>query len=151
MPCLYFEPTKPVDHPSHERARLPLIEEYDGRCHALPQPFPAPGDLRWQCCNQGYSLGRCSHFPSGGVGGALRYSVTVHTPESLELIWIEERDYAPFRHGALHFNLGEGSFLETGLDALLTTQALAFCRSYLKRHLTHPASSQENQTLHSIT
>jgi hypothetical protein len=151
MPCLYFEPTKPVDQPLHERTRLPLIEEYEGRCHALPQPFAVSEDLRWQCCNQGYSLGRCAHFPANGLAGAFRYSVTVHAMDSLEVIWIEERDYAPFRHGALHFNISEGGFLETGLEALLITQALAFCRSYLKRQLTHPACREENQTLHSIT
>jgi hypothetical protein len=134
MPCLFFEPTSPADKPLHLRTRLPLIEEYDGRCHALPEPSDANKEMRWPCCNQGYALGRCSHFPASGFGGAFRYSVSSQGADSLEVIWIEERDYAPFRHGALHFAISQASFIETGPDALLTAQALAFCRSYLKRH-----------------
>jgi|SRR5271165_2620309 len=133
MPCVYFEPTAPAADPLHYGTRLPLIEEYDGRCHAMSGAPAAIGQLRWQCCNQGYSLGRCSQFPADGFGGALRYSVTSHMEDSLELVWIEERDHAPFRHGSLHFTISTGCFLETGQDTPVAAQALAYCRSYLKR------------------
>lgn len=143
MPCLHFEPTRPVDQPLHDRSRLPLIEEYDGQCHALPGAVAAVGEMRWQCCNQGYSLGRCAQFPAGGFGGALRYSVTSRTEDLLEVVWIEERDHAPFRHGGLHFTISTASLVETGLDAILAAQALAYCQSYVKRYRQHnqPAAS----------
>src|SRR5208283_2703311 len=124
MPCPYFEPTSPVDEPLHGRSRLPLIEEYDGRCHALDGAVAAVGEMRWQCCNQGYSLGRCPKFPAG-FDGALRYSVTRHTGDLLEVVWIEERDHAPYRYGDLHFTISTGCLLETGLDSIVAAQVLA--------------------------
>jgi hypothetical protein len=153
MPCLYFEPTVPVDQPLHDRSRLPLIEEHDGNCRAMPGSVAAVGQMRWQCCNQGYSLGRCPQFPAGGFDGALRYSVTRHSDDLLELIWIEERDHAPFRHGGLHFTISTGCLLETGLDAIIAAQALAYCLSYVKRYREHSPSAHVSgdSSLHSIT
>jgi len=152
MPCLYFEPTSPAVQPSHAGTRLPLIEEYDGRCHAVSGAPAAVSQMRWQCCNQGYSLGRCAQFPSDGFGGALRYSVVSQSESLLELIWIEERDHAPFRHGGLHFAIAKGGFLETGLDSLIAAQALAYCASYLKRYsergqFAHPATASASQSI----
>jgi hypothetical protein len=134
MPCVYFEPTNRAGETLHGQTRLPLIDEYDGRCHALLGAPAALADMRWQCCNQGYSLGKCSQFPAAGFDGALRYSVTRHTADLLDVVWIEERDHAPFRHGDLHFTISKDCFLETGLDTLIAAQALAHCRSYMKRY-----------------
>lgn len=152
MPCLYFEPTIPVVEPFHDRSRLPLIEEYGGRCHAMHVAVAAADQMRWQCCNQGYSLGRCPQFPAAGFAGALRYSVTRHAEDLLELVWIEEREHAPFRHGSLHFTISTGCLLEAGLDTPVAAQALAYCRSYLKRYRehsrpAHPTGDSEPQSI----
>ena len=153
MPCLYFEPTTLVEEPFDRRARLPLIDEYDGRCHAVSGAPAVMDQVRWPCCNQGYSRGRCSQFPADGFGGALRYSVTSRSEDQLALVWIEERDYAPFRYGALHFEISTGCFAETGLDALVAAQALAYCRSYLKRDSNRDSSllSAGNPKSQSVT
>ena len=152
MPCLYFEPTRVADKPFHERARLPLIDEYEGRCRATADNPDLAESLRWGCCNQGYAHGRCDHFPDTGHDGALRYSVTTHSENEIQLIWIEERDYAPLRHGVLTFAINTECFGQTDVSAVLVAQALAFCRSYLKRHRQRTAAAPpEGQSLHSIT
>jgi hypothetical protein len=71
----------------------------------------------------------------------------------LELIWIEERDHAPFRHGGLHFTISTGYLLESGLDATVAAQAVAYCLSYVKRYREHsrPAHAAGDSSLHSIT
>ncbi len=133
MPCPYFEPQHAANQPRHATARLPLIEEYDGLCRADAEPVEAPSELRFECCNHGYMRGRCGRFPSGEVRSAIRYNVLRHTPTALELVLIEEQNYAPLAWRPFHYLLDSGRFDPEFTDACIQAQALAFCRSYLQR------------------
>lgn len=133
MPCPYFEPQRVLIHPEHLRARLPLIEEYEGMCHAHGEPFAAPASLRFQCCNHGYSRGCCEHFPVDHGRSCLRYSVLGCTPTALDLICVEEEGYAPVRWHAFQYILATGRLDPDPCEIPMRAQALAFCRSYLAR------------------
>jgi hypothetical protein len=133
MPCPYFEPHTVVAHPKHSNARLPLLDEYDGLCRAIPVVESVPAERRFTSCNQGYSRGCCEHFPAAEPRSALRYSVISYSAAVLQILCIEEQNYAPLRwHPAQYFpNTGR---LEPEIsDLCMRAQILAFCRSYLER------------------
>lgn len=133
MPCPYFEPQRVVAHPQYARARLPLIEEYEGACHAGPEPLAAPEDRRFRCCNHGYSRVVCDHFPGGEVRSALRYDVRGRSSEVLEVLWIEEQTFAPTRWQVVSYSIVSEQLEPEIADSCLRAQLLAFCRSYLRR------------------
>ncbi len=131
MPCPYFEPRNALVPPGQTNTRLPLIDEYDGLCHAASEPIEAPAELRFRCCNHGYSRGCCERFPSSEARSAVRYSVLRHSRNTLDLICIEEQNYAPLRSRTVRYFL-TSERLEPELDdACIQAQAVAFCRSYL--------------------
>jgi hypothetical protein len=133
MPCPYFEPQAVASGPQHANARLPLIQEFDGVCHAAAEPFAVPDEHRFPCCNHGYSRARCQHFPSTESRSAFRYTILKQSASVLELVCIEEQDYRPVRWYPTSY------FAETGLlepelaDSCMRSQVVAFCRSYLER------------------
>lgn len=133
MPCPYFEPQRVVIHPEHRNARLPLIEEYEGCCHAREALVAAPPELRLECCNQGYSRGRCGYFPAREVRSCLRYNVVRRTASTLDILCIEEQNYAPLRWHAVQYIFEKQQLAPELQDACTRAQILAFCRSYLAR------------------
>ena len=133
MPCPFFEPGFVVLRPENRNARLPLIEEYDGRCLAVEGGIAAPPDRRARCCNQGYSAGSCEHFPSWETRSALRYSVTQQTADTVDLICIEEQLFEPLHWRSLRYLIKEDALAESVTEVAIEAQALAFCRSLLKR------------------
>ncbi len=132
MPCPFFEPFRIAAVPSHAEARLPLIDEYDGVCHALEPSTPAPAHLRFRCCNHGYSRGECTHLPAHQPFTALRYHVTQRTAEVLELLCIEEVEHRPGRLVRFTYLVAAASLEPADGDVCLRAQAAAFCRSYLQ-------------------
>jgi hypothetical protein len=132
MPCPYFEPRKIVEHPARANVRLPLIDEYEGLCHAGSEPIQAPAEVRFRCCNHGYSKGCCERFPVAEVRSSVRYSVVRHNQTALDLICIEEQNYAPLRWRALQYVLASECLNPEIDDACVWAQAVAFCRSYLR-------------------
>jgi hypothetical protein len=133
MPCPYFEPRRVAAQPRHANVRLPLIDEYDGVCRAASEAIEVPGELRFGCCNQGNSRGLCGHFPAGETRSALRYDMLRQTPATLDLLWVEESDYAPLAWQRVSYFVDRDCLdTETG-DACKQAQILAFCRSYLAR------------------
>jgi len=130
MPCPFFEPLRIVASTELRNARLPLIEEYAGRCLNLPD---AAAEACGYHCNHGYARGACEHFPAGGRNGANRYSLLSCNREQLNLLLINEEDYAPGATRMLHYSIGANELLEHDLDPATAAQAAAFCRSYLKR------------------
>jgi hypothetical protein len=133
MPCPFFAPRNIVAKQQNVNARLPLLDEYDGLCHARPEPIEAPAELRFRYCNHGYSKGSCDRFPSGEVRSSVRYDVLRQSRSALELVCIEEQNYAPLRWHTIQYFLGRER-LEPEVDDVCTqAQAIAFCRSYLSR------------------
>jgi hypothetical protein len=133
MPCPYFEPQRVVAQPQHSSARLPLIEEYDGACRAAMAPLAVPAERRFRCCNHGYSYGLCELLPPSAARASFRYTVLRQSAAALDILCIEEQDYAPRRWHSAHYLAATGA-LETDLaDGSMRAQVLAFCRSYLER------------------
>ncbi len=133
MPCPYFEPQRVVAHPQYVHARLPLIEEYEGACHAGAEPLAAPEDRRFRCCNHGYSRGMCNYFPEGELRSGLRYDVRGRSSEMLQVLWIEEQTFAPARWQVVSYSITTEQLDPEIADGCLRAQLLAFCRSYLRR------------------
>jgi len=133
MACPFFEPRQITPLPEYAAARLPLIDEYDGLCRAEEQPFPVPAEARFRCCNHGNSRGTCAHFPAGEQRSALRYEIVSRTAAALELLLLEERDYAPLVWQTVRYLLA-GELLEPEIaDVVKRAQIRAFCRSFLDR------------------
>ncbi len=133
MPCPYFEPQRVASDPQHATARLPLLEEYDGLCHALGEPLGVAPTLRFQYCNHGYSRGSCERFPAGETRSGVRYTVVRQTAAALEILCVEERDYAPLRWHSLQYFFDTECIDPELPDHCIRAQILAFCRSYRKR------------------
>jgi hypothetical protein len=133
MPCPYFEPQRVSTDPSHAGARLPLIEEYDGVCHAHAETLTAPSDLRFRYCNHGYSSGVCQRLPAANAPSCLRYNVTRRSESTLDILCVEEQNYAPLRWQSVAYSITSDCLSAEVKDACLAAQLLAFCRSYLKR------------------
>jgi hypothetical protein len=133
MPCPYFKPQRVVSHPQYASARLPLIEEYEGTCHAGPEPFTTPEAQRFRCCNHGYSRGVCAHFPESELRSGLRYDVRGRSSDVLQVLWIEEQNFAPSRWQVVSYSISSEQLEPEIADGCLRAQLLAFCRSYLRR------------------
>jgi hypothetical protein len=133
MPCPYFEPQRVAADPLHAAVRLPLIDEYDGVCHASSEAISAPRELRFRCCNHGYSHGGCQWVPAGNVRSCARFNVVRRSESTLQVLCVEEQDYAPLRWQSIEYSVSADRLLVDVTDVCLHAQLLAFCRSYLRR------------------
>ena len=129
MPCPYFEPDAPIAAPALRNGRLPLIEEYSGRC-VRSGAYRRAGDNT--ACNQGYARAICENFPEQQTNGAWRYSLVRRDGDQLEILWICEEEYFPVSSRPLHFSIGSDCLVEKEVDGSVEAQATAFCRSYLR-------------------
>jgi hypothetical protein len=132
MPCPYFEPQRVAAQPAQAAVRLPLIEEYEGLCHAGFVPLPAPADVQFHCCNHGNCAGRCSHFPANALRTSHRFHATRNSPACLEIVHVEELNYTPLAWRPVKYSSGDGLLEPDSSDICVRSQILAFCRSYLK-------------------
>ena len=133
MPCPFFEPVEAVARPEYPGARLPLFEEYDGRCHATGTPAAAPTELRFRHCNHGYSNGCCPYFPANEGRSAIRFDILGQSAEMLSLLYIEEHEHAPLRWQNIRYSIAAGTLDPVLPDACTQAQAQAFCVSFLRR------------------
>jgi len=131
MPCPYFEPLEIAADPKHARARLPLIDEYDGCCHAESETAPAPAALRFSCCNHGYSARSCNRFPAHERSSAMRFHMARITDDALEILCVAEADHMPVRWYSVRYSLERSQIDPEIADACVRAQVTAFCRSYL--------------------
>jgi hypothetical protein len=131
MPCPFFEPRAPV-RTAALGGRLPLLDEYDGICHAASPPVAAPEGGRFRLCNHGNSRGECATFPAEARCTSLRYEMMQRENGSLRILCIEEEAYTPVRWYVVDY--GPGETLNPQLeDICARAQMLSFCRSYLAR------------------
>jgi hypothetical protein len=143
MPCPCFEPQRAITQRTQRNVRLPLIDAYEGQCHAPERPGVPSGDVLFRFCNQGYSRGFCSYFPSGETRSALRYSIQGRSDTVLDVICIEESDHSPVRWFPLKYSLDTDALQPDPADICIATQARAFCRGYL-RHLANDLRTDLN-------
>jgi hypothetical protein len=134
MPCPYFEPQRVAAEPTHSNARLPLIEEFDGVCHAGAQLSPVQPSTRLRFCNHGNARGQCAHFPAADAPSAFRFDVLRRSAANLDVLFVEESLYAPVAWRALTFTIESGRLDPDPADRCQRAQLLAFCRSYLRRY-----------------
>lgn len=137
MPCPFFEPQVVAADPKYPNARLPLLDEYDGLCHAA-ETLGSPLELRFGCCNHGYSRGTCAHFPAAETRSCIRFDVLHSDAKSLELLFLEERDHAPVSWHRVRYILGTGVIDPDPVDVCARAQVVAFSKSYLRRNATEP-------------
>ncbi len=144
MSCPFFEPLAvaalPERIPSEQgfkqtNGRLPLIEEYDGLCHAASAgpSLPVPTELRRTCCNMGNSNGACSLCPEKFWERSIRFTVSSRSQNTLDVLCIEEERFAPVQLHRLSFSVGDSELIADGPGVTISAQALAFCKSYLAR------------------
>jgi hypothetical protein len=134
MSCPFFEPVFPVSSRKIQNGRLPLIQEYQGRCANRERDI----EVNDRGCNQGYAKGMCDFFPSEQKNQANRYSLVSRGDGSLTLLYINEEEYSPAVSRTLHFSIAGNRLLEEDLDVCIAAQALAFCRSYLNTYGRSP-------------
>lgn len=132
MPCPYFEPQK-VAESQQFAARVPLIDEYDGLCRAGAIPHAVPSELRFSRCNHGYARGLCVEYPETESLSCNRYHVTNEDRSFLQVIWVQEANYAPIRWQSIRYLPGSDSLEPEPADTCARAQLLAFCRSYRRR------------------
>ena len=133
MPCPHFEPQRIAPQSTHANARLPLIDEYDGVCHAAGgQNAEVAATARFRFCNHGYSRGECGQRISSQAPGCIRFELLKRDTERLELLVIEEQEYAPFRWFRVSFSTAEDRLDPEPADMCLRAQMRAFCASYLR-------------------
>jgi hypothetical protein len=134
MPCPCFEPRHTVSQPLQPNARLPLIEEYDGVCHAEAEAIPVDAETRMRLCNHGNVRGVCTHFPKDHTCSSFRLEVLRRSASHIDVLFIQEAFYSPAAWRRVEFLIdGERLDPETG-DVCERAQILAFCRSFLRRH-----------------
>jgi hypothetical protein len=134
MACPYFEPQQAVLPATRRHARLPLIDEFDGVCRALPEPLPVPAEGRLRLCNHGNVLGQCEHFPAQEQRSAFRFEVVRRSAAHLDLLLIEEALYAPLTWHRLKYSIDSEQLQPDPPDPCRHAQLLAFCRSYLRQY-----------------
>jgi hypothetical protein len=133
MPCSYFEPQRIAQRMQHQAGRLPLLDEYDGVCHAGNELLAAPPELRLRCCNQGYSHGVCQRYPTHKSHSGMRYSIIQRSDTVLDVLCIEEQDYTPIWWREVKYLIPDCRLEPEITDICMRAQVLAFCRSYLDR------------------
>jgi len=122
-----------MEQPTHFNARLPLIDEFDGVCRALPEAFPVPSAARLRLCNHGNAHGQCVHFPVQDKRSSFRFEILRRSAADLDLLFVEEALYAPFSWRRLAFLIDSERLEPDPPDPCQRAQLLAFCRSYLRR------------------
>jgi hypothetical protein len=133
MPCPFFEPQQPAHPSSHTSARLPLLEEYDGLCHATGEATAIPKAIRFRGCNHGNQDERCSQLPQQYSREVLRFTVLKTTDTGLELLVVHEADHVPVRWESVSFCFSSQQLHPDFIEICKHAQVLAFCRSYQKR------------------
>ena len=132
MPCPHFEPQRTALRAAHANSRLPLIDEYTGLCHAADVAAEVPDDARFRFCNHGYSRGECGKTVMARGASANRFELLRRNEGLLELLVVEEQEYAPVRWAKVMFSIAEDSLQPEPADLCLRAQLRAFCASYLR-------------------
>lgn len=135
MACPFFFPLRRLDQGAWlNPPRLPLGDPYSGECRAdAAAPFEPPEEHQRERCNCGYARFRCSHYPEGAAGDAVRFSVLSDSSGRIEVIYAVERDHAPVEHGRLVYFREEDRWEDASVSGLLTRQAGAFVESHRRR------------------
>jgi hypothetical protein len=92
-----------------------------------------PKELRFACCNHGYSRGACPHFPTSEDRSALRFDVLMSSPDLIELLLVSESEHFPINWARYRYCVAAETLEPEPADVCTRAQIMAFCRSYLRR------------------
>src|SRR4051812_35599363 len=106
MACPYFVPVRRLD--AVQQTPSPLGGLFSGSC-AAGGNTGSPKRLR-DCCNMGYSRGRCDDFPGGDAADAVRFAIARPEPGCVSVKYSIERDHLPVSHGCLNFDKAARTF-----------------------------------------
>ena len=115
-------------------ARLPLIDEFDGVCRAAGEPMAVAVEARLRLCNHGNVRGACAQFPEKELRTSFRFEVLRRSAGHLDVLFIEESNYAPLAWHRLEFLIDTEQLEPEPPDVCQRAQLLAFCRSYLQHY-----------------
>jgi hypothetical protein len=131
MACPWFCPTRPLEDGRWAvPPRVPLVDAWQGECHAGAEPFVPAEEITRSHCNSGYARGACRHF-ADGRGDAVRFHVQANESAVMRILYTRERDCWPTGHGVVEYDIA----LRTAAcdDPILRRQAEAFATAYRKR------------------
>ncbi|MBV8072251.1 MAG: hypothetical protein JO270_20275 [Acidobacteriaceae bacterium] len=148
MPCPHFEPQRVTPRPTHANARLPLIDEYEGVCHASGEPAEVSSAVRFQFCNHGYSRGACGRTPNPEGPSCLRFEVLSRDGSSLEVLCVEEQEYAPLRWTKVRFSLPDERVQPEPADTCVRAQIRAFGLSFARHFADALQDSRRSSNTH---
>ena len=135
MACPCFLPRQPfADSQCASAFPRPLGSAWRGECRSPLAPSHEALDDRHMlnCCNMGYSAGRCGNFPAGNAD-SVRFSISSDTGPAIYVDWVHERDHLPAAHGRAEYHRNTGQFAPALNSEILTAQALAYVTTYLRR------------------
>jgi len=131
MPCPLFEPRTKVSPARVPAPRLPLIEEFEGICHAGETVIDP--EHRFKFCNRGNAAGECRSFPPGLAISAVRFTVTRITPRTLSVLVVEEQNHWPSAWSRVDFIIDEQRLEPEINEVCRRAQVFHFCVSYLEK------------------
>jgi hypothetical protein len=133
MACPYFRPREPLGGSAELAAILPLGAAWAGICQAASEPAVPEATQLMPFCNLGYARGSCSRFADEGGPDAVRFAVSQHTEDFVQLSFVLERDHRPHAHGTLTFDIHRGMLTDPPAGEIFRAQALAYLSRYLQR------------------
>jgi len=131
VPCPLFEPIAKVISGRVPAPRLPLINEFEGICHAGEGKIDP--EHRFHYCNRGNAKGNCASFPASMALTAIRFSVTARTASALTVVMVEEHNHWPSAWRTIDFMISEKRVTPEISDVCRRAQILRFCDSYLDK------------------
>jgi hypothetical protein len=134
LACPFFMPTERFEAiAAPHRARLPLGDGWGGVCtapgHENAQPDSA---CLSECCNLGYAKS-CPRLPVERAWDAVRVSVAQDRGDSIQLLYVGEREHRPAGHGMLEFDTLQGSWRCPHPDRRIQRMAECYLEVYLSR------------------
>lgn len=138
MACPFFSPSDRADnialpHP----ARLPLGAAWQGRCTAPGGELVQLGAAELESCNLGYANG-CPRLPEQRTADAVRFVVSRHSAERLQVQFVLEAKHLPVAHGNLEYDRILACWTVGHSDPGVQKLAECFLRAYLERNTAEP-------------
>lgn len=141
MACPFFSPSTRTDnialpHP----ARLPLGAAWRGSCTAPGGDLVQLSAAELEACNLGYAHG-CPRLPQERAADAVRFAVSRHSADRLQLHFVLEAKHLPIEHGNLEYDRTLSCWIVGHSDSRIQKLAECFLQAYLGRNAAEPRLS----------
>jgi len=138
MACPFFSPIARADdialpHP----ARLPLGAAWRGNCAAPGCELVQLGAAQLESCNLGYAHA-CPRLPAQRAADAVRFAVSRHSADRLQLQFVLEAKHLPVEHGNLEYDRILSCWTAGHSDPGIQKLAECFLQVYLERNTAEP-------------